>query len=432
MNRLKSVTIKNIWGKNDIEIDLKKDVNIIIGVNGTGKTTLINLIAAALNVNLKTLTSIQFDTIEIILDSFEKNKKPSILLTKTKSNNEIQTEIVYKIRDMATGPITEYRLDLIEERLSYRRVPRHSRSKDYEQVTRIINDDGVEGLKDHLAKLIDITWLTIHRGKLERGPSQYEYESTVDQKLNEFQDRFIRYCFYLSRMSSYKQEEFQKSVFLSLVSSKSSSRLFINFESLNISDEHKSLEEIFDKFKLTEEKHKKTLEKHFSNTQKIVQKIHNKEKYDFEDFQTILEAIKTHSMVEEWKKTTAEIEKVYEPLNCFFSIVNDLLYKKKLQRNEKYELIVETDLGHSLTLNKLSSGEKQLLILLGEALLKHGHPITYIADEPELSLHITWQNALISCIKKINPCSQILFATHSPDIVSNYSKNVLDMEKILK
>ena len=77
------------------------------------------------------------------------------------------------------------------------------------------------------------------------------------------------------------------------------------------------------------------------------------------------------------------------------------------------------------------SGEKQLLIILGEALLQRSAPWVYIADEPELSLHVTWQESLVRNLKKVNPNAQIVFATHSPDIVSTYEDCVFDMEKIL-
>jgi energy-coupling factor transporter ATP-binding protein EcfA2 len=85
-----------------------------------------------------------------------------------------------------------------------------------------------------------------------------------------------------------------------------------------------------------------------------------------------------------------------------------------------------------LPLKELSSGEKQLLIILGEAVLQGNTPWLYIADEPELSLHVDWQEKLIRSLRGLNPNAQIIFATHSPDIVSTYGENVFDMEKILK
>ena len=100
--------------------------------------------------------------------------------------------------------------------------------------------------------------------------------------------------------------------------------------------------------------------------------------------------------------------------------------------SDRNELIIQTDSGKKFPLNNLSSGEKQLIIILGESLLQQSTPHIYIADEPELSLHVAWQEKLVSSLKAINPNSQILFATHSPDIVSSYGTSVINIEKYIK
>jgi predicted ATP-dependent endonuclease of OLD family len=83
-------------------------------------------------------------------------------------------------------------------------------------------------------------------------------------------------------------------------------------------------------------------------------------------------------------------------------------------------------------LKDLSSGEKQLIILFGEALLQEGAASVYLADEPELSLHVAWQEQLVSSLRELNASAQLIFATHSPDIVSVYGDRVIDMERVLQ
>jgi len=84
-----------------------------------------------------------------------------------------------------------------------------------------------------------------------------------------------------------------------------------------------------------------------------------------------------------------------------------------------------------LKLSELSSGEKQLLIILGQALLQEQKPTIFIADEPELSLHLKWQTSLTNAITSLNPKAQIIFATHSPDIVAAQQNKVIRMENML-
>ena len=38
-------------------------------------------------------------------------------------------------------------------------------------------------------------------------------------------------------------------------------------------------------------------------------------------------------------------------------------------------------------------------------------------DEPEISLHVEWQQQLISLIRRLNPNVQIILTTHSPALI---------------
>lgn len=75
--------------------------------------------------------------------------------------------------------------------------------------------------------------------------------------------------------------------------------------------------------------------------------------------------------------------------------------------------------GVTKELTVLSSGERQILIMLVHLVLdknlpKHG---VFIIDEPELSLHISWQDKFVEVIQEAGPKLQIILATHSPAII---------------
>lgn len=74
-------------------------------------------------------------------------------------------------------------------------------------------------------------------------------------------------------------------------------------------------------------------------------------------------------------------------------------------------------LGETLTPYQLSSGEKQMLLILLTVLVEDGQPYVLFMDEPEVSLHIEWQKRLISVITRLNPEVQIILTTHSPAVV---------------
>jgi len=66
---------------------------------------------------------------------------------------------------------------------------------------------------------------------------------------------------------------------------------------------------------------------------------------------------------------------------------------------------------------KLSSGEKQILLILLTALVEDNQHCVLFMDEPEASLHIEWQQKLIGMILKLNPNAQIILTTHSPAVI---------------
>ncbi|MFN3489895.1 MAG: AAA family ATPase [Emticicia sp.] len=80
---------------------------------------------------------------------------------------------------------------------------------------------------------------------------------------------------------------------------------------------------------------------------------------------------------------------------------------------------------------QLSSGEKQMLIILLTTLVQDEKHSIMIMDEPEISLHPDWQENLIDNIRKLNENVQIIIATHSPSIVINgWKDKVFEMSEI--
>ncbi len=78
-----------------------------------------------------------------------------------------------------------------------------------------------------------------------------------------------------------------------------------------------------------------------------------------------------------------------------------------------------TQIGELLTPYQLSSGEKQMLVILLTVLVEDEQPYVLFMDEPEVSLHIEWQKQLIDLIMELNPHVQIILTTHSPAVVMN-------------
>lgn len=103
----------------------------------------------------------------------------------------------------------------------------------------------------------------------------------------------------------------------------------------------------------------------------------------------------------------------------FQDIVDELFAEtgKKIIRTENEIRFMQ--IGETLAPYQLSSGEKQLLVILLTVLVEDQQPYVLFMDEPEVSLHIEWQKRLIELILELNPRVQIILTTHSPAVIMN-------------
>ena len=84
-----------------------------------------------------------------------------------------------------------------------------------------------------------------------------------------------------------------------------------------------------------------------------------------------------------------------------------------------------------IKLADLSSGEKHMIALLGRVALSPEKGAVFVADEPELSLHLEWQRKILPAIQSLSPNIQIIVATHSPAIIPSGAKQI-DLAECVK
>jgi len=103
----------------------------------------------------------------------------------------------------------------------------------------------------------------------------------------------------------------------------------------------------------------------------------------------------------------------------FQDLIDDLFEEtgKKIVRTENE--IRFTQIGETLVPYQLSSGEKQILAILLTVLVEDNQNYVLFMDEPEVSLHVEWQERLIDMILELNPNVQIILTTHSPAVIMN-------------
>lgn len=115
----------------------------------------------------------------------------------------------------------------------------------------------------------------------------------------------------------------------------------------------------------------------------------------------------------------AQAPEMSKAKTLFQDLIDDLFSDtgKKINRKSN-EILFEQD-GDELTPYQLSSGEKQMLVILLTVLVQDKQPYALFMDEPEISLHVEWQQRLITLIRQLNPNAQIILTTHSPAVIMN-------------
>lgn len=127
-----------------------------------------------------------------------------------------------------------------------------------------------------------------------------------------------------------------------------------------------------------------------------------------------------------------EAQKLSAQKQKFQDLVDDLFSEtgKKLIRTENE--IRFSQIGEIVHPTQLSSGEKQILCILLTVLVEDMQPYVLLMDEPEVSLHIDWQERLIEMILELNPNVQIILTTHSPAVImKGWMENVTNVEDIV-
>lgn len=430
------------------DVKFNKDITILYGENGSGKTTLLSILESILTARIWEL--FQFDFKKIILKSDENfsidilrgvDKENGLYLEIKilKDNNEEKSERIFQTAITSLNS-SRYgsKVDLDDVGLLYPIISEINRSFNdlYLPINRIpfsFSDEGRTRRKVYQKTDMDID-------------SSLDYAIELLTKEN----RIIE-----SRKNRYNQE-FKNEILLNSLSVSRDNLVDIlqNEEVLDL-DKIDSLQEkylkMLDALNIPSDQNK--VELFLSNYKAKIPKITNylnkeTEQDNGEQVVDIMTFFFEASEIMRMKKVLPIAENLERRLSDisakidrFIEIVNDFFEDSM----EKKEIIFDT-LGvpyfkikgrkEKIKLKYLSSGEKQIVILFANLILTNrysgGNKIfrnIFIADEPEISLHMLWQMKLIPSILKSRKNLQIILATHSPEIVGEFENKMFELIK---
>lgn len=134
--------------------------------------------------------------------------------------------------------------------------------------------------------------------------------------------------------------------------------------------------------------------------------------------------------VEDSKAKLEVLEDLAQRIQVFLDNLNGKFSNKRLYVDPKVGLVAENDIGLELALSDLSSGEQHEIVLLYDLLFNVRPNTLVLIDEPELSLHITWQKRFLDDLLQITKTVGIdaLVATHSPFIIGEREDLMVPLE----
>ncbi len=420
-------SVKQLWGYKNYKITFFKDVNVLIGPNASGKTTLINILYDTLTANIARLCKTEFSEVLIGLKSFEGGETETVSVIQSPEDLQISVgEQTFKIPLVQFQHFSEGRalVDVPSEVLR-----RHFRFD-------------IQDLQKQLRGLVPAVWLPVSRRlpiaeeeEVARRPLHRRPLESVDECLASLVEELQRYRLSLNAELSELRKGFQRHALENILFDKHHDRVLNNLASLvppSESDKQKLLQAFRD-VGLVDARMEGRITEHFDAAKAAIAKLKSGPKgFDFETILIIPLIARTRSIVEFAQELETKRGQLFAALHEYESIVNSFLNEKSVAVSDRGEIIItpERKQRGPLEWRHLSSGEKQILILLTQALLSGLSSIVYVADEPELSLHVNWQEKLLGSLTKLASRCQFIVATHSPDIAAGFGERVIDLARL--
>lgn len=124
--------------------------------------------------------------------------------------------------------------------------------------------------------------------------------------------------------------------------------------------------------------------------------------------------------VTDMKAKLGVLEYLAQRISLLLNQINQKFTNKRLLINEDHELAIETSHGDKLSVSSLSSGEQHQIVLAYDMLFRIEANSLVMIDEPELSLHVNWQERFLSDLESVIDVANFdsLIATHSPYVIN--------------
>jgi len=430
------IRVEGLFGTADGTITFGRNKNFLIGPNGSGKTTIVHILASCLRNDFPQLFELPFRRALVTLRSIGNSTDTNIDVAQSFNVESGRRLIHVEI----SGDFTHQ--EDIEARSQIERIaPAWLDDEDADaQVA-----STTAGLSSIIAQLTNTTWLSINRGEIRR-PTQFGRQNLIDRHIQNISQRLAQFNSRRNSLITAENVEFQRQMFLSFLTPRISLATLRRLGALNVTQRIEQLREILRELGVESRQAETNLTRYRDDLTRAVAASQQRRqgRMDFREEATLLTVNQANDVISSWSDYRSKVATINEGVNELLAVFREYLEKKQVMLSDRGQLFfsfppivartTRGDLrrpGRTLRPDQLSSGEKQIYIFLLEALLQREVISIFIADEPELSLHVAWQERLVSSILRLSPNAQLIFATHSPDIVGADQDAIIDMEAVL-
>ena len=298
-----------------------------------------------------------------------------------------------------------------------------------------------------LRRLVPLIWLPVGRyhpaseGEQERLYRTRRHSPTlesVDARLRVLGQQLSEYRALVERRASRRYEDFVGRVLEAMLYSERFDSVGALRAATPFNDEdRRDLMQVFEEVGLASDTINEKVRAHFQRTDEAHKSLHATSegaRVREEDLVIIPLIERTRSLVASARTLGTERDETFSAIRRYQEGINRFLRDKEVTVQDDGKLTI-TYTGsrpspqNQFSFGQLSSGEKQILTLLTAALIEADTPVVYVADEPELSLHVEWQEKLLRSLVELGGDMQIIVATHSPDIVGPFHDNVVELPR---
>lgn len=446
--KLNSFKAEKVHGYLNYNIKFFTDLTFLIGINGSGKTSALKLILGLISPSYQYLNQIEFEFAELICSSGQEEKDIVITARQDKKENTFSISLKSNNLDIPPHIFSRYLrnsetiLDLEEVSIKESSLKEQFDTTVITKAIRELATPKFLGLdrKIYEGKNIDLQMkrnqmYMFQKNRRRRTTSNIGGFTAIDSSLEDVQFLIFDYFRKIAQEQPKISEEFKRKIFeLSFKYNDEGNWLteIIELEVL-IDKKNKVLEAINS---LDLNYLKKSAITFFDKMEALILLRKNSEANNLEDPNKIELVIKwinnstQMKRIEEiinYSKTYQEkIAELRSPIKRLEKITSNFLIegKKSIEISEDGEIRVKLNNDSFANVYELSSGEKQIIIMIAHLIFEEDQKPSgvFIIDEPELSLHIAWQEIFINSITEASPKTQFILATHSPSIISKVSR----------